>query len=134
MVRNWAKINFYIPETKEQIYSQTLWYNSHIKVNNNIQFKPTWYDKGVIYVRDLWCKGKLMKHQEFKSIFQIECNVMEYNSLVDSIPGHWRKSLSESTKLNITTDEVALYYKLQDAEQWTKIVYDKLIERQDHLV
>ena len=86
---SWCDINFKTPEPQE-IGHQILWYNSHIKIGGEILYNDTAYQHGIVYVQDLFHNGKLLSFEQICQLYQIQWNVMTYNSIVSAIPGNWK--------------------------------------------
>lgn len=42
--------DFYDPKTGNEILNQSLWFNSHIKINTRIIFNKSWHEAGIKYV------------------------------------------------------------------------------------
>ena len=91
LLKIWAKYNFRTPQSVEEILNQTLWYNSHIKIED--KFLDMWklYQHGIIYVKDLWFGPEMMKHHQFRQVHGNIISLLQYNALMDALPRQWRK-------------------------------------------
>ena len=50
----WCEINFVEnPVSKEHVLSQCLWYNSALKINGLPILFKNWFERGILYVRDI---------------------------------------------------------------------------------
>ena len=93
----WAKIHYHIPLTSASIMSQQLWYNSHIKLNNQNFHWNNFSEKGVhritnIYNQDL---RRFYTYQEFAQAYKIH-NFIQYNVLLKAIPKEWKMQLNKT--------------------------------------
>ena len=52
-----------------------IWKNSNIKIDNSPVFYRRWYEKHVIFIKDLLnIDGKIMSFDEFLNKYRIQCN------------------------------------------------------------
>ena len=49
----WAAVNHHNPTSKNQILNQMLWYNSFIKIQNQMLYIPHWYKAGIKQFKDM---------------------------------------------------------------------------------
>ena len=86
VLKCWCDYNYY---QDFSIENQIIWYNSQIKIGKKIFFWKDVYQKGLIYLHQLFdCK-------KFKSDEQVEqqygLTKMRYNSLKTAIPSEWKE-------------------------------------------
>ena len=60
-----------------------------------------------------------MKYEELREEYQIQCTIMEYNSLMSAIPSDWKKAACKSKGSEWQTPYGALIEK----KKWSKITY-----------
>lgn len=112
--------------------SNVLWYNKNIKINNKVVFYKRWYDKGIMYVRDLFDKyGKPKSKIRLNEQYGLNISVMDLNSILHAIPRDW--------KINIINDTIGLHenelsiklgekiHKIQDMQ--SKHIYWHLVNK-----
>ena len=91
----WSKLSFQeqnLISTKDEILAQSIWYNSHIKVNGRVTFFKKAFDKGLFTLFDLLQDDyQPLSHQELTVKFDL--SVMQVNSILDAIPKDWKKLL-----------------------------------------
>ena len=85
VLQSWSEYNFY---TNNKVENQILWYNSRIKIGDNMVFWKDVYNRGLIYIHQLF------EDQNFKSAKQVSqeygLTLLRYNSLKSAIPGSYR--------------------------------------------
>ena len=121
LLQAWVEYNFHYPEQPKEVINQILWYNSHIKIARRLVFNQEWYDKGVIYIKDICTQGKLMSFQELKYTYGIQCDEMTYNSIISSIPKCWKRMISQTSN---DMENASKFGLLQNKNKWTAIVYN----------
>ena len=80
----WARFNFQC----DLEYDQIIWFNSHIKINNHLVFWPKCFNKGLLYLSQLYEQRHLISAITANRKFSLE--VMSYNSLVSALPKTFR--------------------------------------------
>ena len=126
----WASFNHSTPETPEQIANEIIWYNSHITVDKKIVFCEKWYQKGIIYIKDLYVQNHVMSLVEFQDIWGSTEDVMTYNSIVSAIPTQWKRKMSTMESDVNEAEWQSKYEYLQSKEKWSSHVYSCLIDTQ----
>ena len=81
---------------------QPIYYNRHILSGGqyyNKQRKSTIYNSNIKIIHDI-CNttGTIMSKQQLEGSYNIHISIMEYNSLISSIPKHW-KTILKSQKI-----------------------------------
>ena len=110
--------------TEEETNNQPLWYNSHIKIRNQVLSYKNWQAAGVNQVKDLKDEyGDILDYQKFCENYDIETNFLEFYGVISAIPRHWRMN-----KRVMANSEDAT--KLCKYEKPTKIIYQKLLEKE----
>jgi hypothetical protein len=116
LIKNWAILN-----NKEitamdvmDIRRQCIWLNKHIKINKQEIKWTTWINKKIILIHDIIDEqGKFLSPNELTERYNIRGQVLQYNSLKDSIPKEWREKLKT---IKIPRDEIdtneGLYIKI----------------------
>ena len=125
VLKAWARFNYECPVKQEDIYDQILWYNSNIKINNRLVFYGKAFDKGLLYVRDLYEKCSVMSYEQFCTKYGNVLNLMEYNSLLDALPTAWRKLSSEEEDHEIKD---SYFQELLESKKVVSVIYARLNE------
>ena len=107
IAKEWFKFT-YTTDIKNS-RSQCIWLNSHIKIDNKIIFYKNWYSKGVKKVKDLLNGDVFLNFENFRLKYDINCNFLEYYSLLHAIPPEWKKQIKDN--------EVDNTYQLSPQEQ-----------------
>ena len=82
ILSSWSHINFI--ENIENVKTQILWNNSFIKNNNSTIFYKPWYDKGIIYIDQIFdSRHKLFfTFQHMKNVYALDnSEFLKYHSL-----------------------------------------------------
>ena len=124
-VTAWSRINFHDP-TAEQIPNQILWYNSHIRIKNVPVCIKKMYEKGVLYVKDLYMNGKIMSHEEITELYELDLDIMTHNALISAIPTSWKKRMRDS--MNYDMEKENMYNSLRSKTKWSGTLYNTLIK------
>ena len=94
MLVAWSQLNFQNPCTFIEIQNQYLWFNSHIRINDQIIYYEEWARKGVLKIEHLTNDHtNFLTFAQFKDKFHINCNFLKYFSLIDAIPQDWKTVL-----------------------------------------
>jgi hypothetical protein len=139
VVKSWA-------ETKEcdesvktcwDVRRQSLFFNRYITIDNEYVWERLvqWFDKGIFLIHDIVNrKGEYLKITELNVLYNIEVDVLAYNSIKDAIPVGWRHLLKEGVvDRNAISVEEEPYLVITDNKQKplsllsNKIVYCKLL-------
>ena len=115
----------------KDILSQSLWYNSHIQIDEKVLFYQCWYNNGIKYVYNLvkWTGTRFhfMSLEELNN--KLNCNIktFQYSSLQDSLPREWRRVLSVGIKHDIVnTDFQHTIEKIVILKKPNTLLYNKL--------
>ena len=129
----WSECNYSEVTTPESIANQILWYNSHIKVQKQFFFSNELYEKGVIYVKDLYLGNHLMRHEELCQMRNVRVSIMEYNSLISAIPPEWKRSLAKVPCLE-GLEMQSKFGEMREYTKWSPIVYNQMIESAENFL
>ena len=91
----WSIYDFEEPQGKQQVLTQTIWFNSFISKNKQVVFYRDRYDKGVKTVSDeIVQNGSVVSYQEFLQKYpEISTNFIAYTGLISGVPTKWRQLL-----------------------------------------
>ena len=91
---SWSHVNYHDPEEKNQIASQFLWYNSHIKINKQLIFYENGYKEELKILAQMYApNGELLQCNVICQMFNL--SPMQWNSLISAVPKPWKKLMKE---------------------------------------
>ena len=97
LISNWCKLALNEPLTAECVYTQRIWHNHFIKVDNDTLFDNRLAKMGVNFIKDLYTEnGALKTWQQFKN--ELNCTENMYflwRQIIASIPGPWKRMIHE---------------------------------------
>ena len=95
--------------------SQTIWSNKNIKRDGRSFIYQSWLKKGIYFINDLLKNdGRFMSFAEFRNQYQLEVNFVDYYSVIEAVPLHWKRLCRNSNKIvNVIHPHVSLLKKKQ---------------------
>ncbi len=95
ILEEWAMIHSIEPKNSDEIAYENLWYNKRIKIGNKTVYYKSWHDANINYLYDIFDfnQGKILTWLEIQDKFDVNIKIMEYNSLISSIPYTWIQCL-----------------------------------------
>lgn len=113
VLKAWCQFNFQAVCNQEMLLEQFLWFNSEIRRNNKPYFSTNLYCNGILNMSDI-----LNADLSFKSIAQVramstQIDILEYMSLVQNIPQHWKRLLRRDTNIQVPIPRYQLLDKYQ---------------------
>ena len=87
----WADFcKIYKAENIQFIQYSSVWYNSNFKNSQNLYIND-WFKKGVKNICDLLNEnGEFYQFEEFKQIYGIRGNILDYEHVLRKIPDQWK--------------------------------------------
>ena len=74
-----------------------LWNNKSITIDNATLFWKSWFDSGVVSVKDvLNTNGKFLSYEEFSNKFNIATNCLHYFQLISAIPSELKRRAAQT--------------------------------------
>ena len=109
---NWAIITGIDTDSHEGILSQSIWFNSNLKIDNKVVFYEKWCDAGIFFINDLMNENNVfMTHQELCLKYNLNINFLQYYSIMHMIPKAWKDKIQNRDKLRVVTSENFEYVK-----------------------
>ena len=124
VLKAWCDYHYVMEQTPS---AQMIWWNSHIRIQNRPFFWAKPYERGLMFVHDLYREGSIIDQHTACQMYAL--TVMQYNSLVCAIPSVYKKYAS-SEEDKVFVDERFKNYMA--ASKCVKYVYDCLEEEDDH--
>ena len=120
----WCKYRYEIPNGGTQIINQVIWYNSHIRVNNKPIFYNSWYQKGIIQIRDIYNAGQhhFYTFQELHNLYGPGLLFLDLFTIIAGIPPAWKQEL-------INYHDTGEMVGIQDVCGTSKEIYRSLVEK-----
>ena len=104
ILHDWGEYNYthsVMIQNREYILSQTLWFNSNLKIANSTVFYRTWFEAGIKYIRDLVNDHKWKSIDELEKEYKIKPKILEYLGILHCINKNWRRSIMQPEQLVI---------------------------------
>jgi hypothetical protein len=119
-----------------EIRRQWLWLNKDIKVNKNEINWKKWQKQGIQQIHDIIDRsGNFLNINDLKTMYNLNASFLDYNSLKDAIPKHWREKLKtmkiERDTINSKENPYLIIKKKYIPLQvlTNKMIYWELIEK-----
>ena len=88
----WYFIKILRPISKEDIMGINLWKNSNIKVNNNPVFYRRWYERNIIFTKDIFnLDEKVLSYEQFQNKYGIQCHFLEFLGIKTAVENYIRQ-------------------------------------------
>ena len=101
---SWCEVHSREPEGVQEILQEFLWNNKFITIEGKPLFWRDWVAKGICKIKDLIDEhGNFLDHNRISEKFQVNCNFINTLQIRLSIPLSWRKSISDSSNLQINS-------------------------------
>ena len=85
-------IKFLRPRSKEDTMGINLWNNSNIKVNKSPVFYRRWYDRNIIFTKDMFnVDGKILSYEQFQNKYDIQCHFLEFLGIKTAVENYIRQ-------------------------------------------
>jgi exonuclease III len=131
-IREWCKLNFQEGDnlSPHDITSQTIWWNSNIKVKGRVILEKRWYEGGITHVWDLLQDSK----RECKTLAEINkdgvnTDFITYGRVKRAIPAAWKTILINSEeKPDLTKAKDELVMTCTNSSKGSRVLYNKLIQ------
>ena len=77
-----------------------LFNNKEIRIENKIIFLKSWFENEILTIQDILNEnGKFLPFKEFKQIYNVNCNFLNYYQVINAIPKHLLEK-ARNTQLN----------------------------------
>ena len=92
VLTSWCEYNY---RNWTRAENQIIWYNSDIKINNKVFMWNDMYEKGLLYVHQLYANKNFKTFQQIYEEFGL--SKMRYNSLKMAIPKYWKQTFTDQS-------------------------------------
>ena len=108
------------------VLSQSIWLNSHIKVNNTSPCLKNWIEKDIYIINDLLDQNKqIMSNEIFKDTYHVDTTFIEFYGIISVIPRHWK----HNTCHNLIYKENKFIHQSQIDPKSCKHFYRQFIDK-----
>jgi len=130
----WCEQN-YVDEIKdlETVLNQNIWFNSHIKVNEEIVHYKRWETAGIRWINQLTTEtgqniSRFLTKEELETQIKSKIPYLQYYGLIDSIPKSWRKIIIRpEDDEDEDIEDYKLIDQMVDSTSSTKLIYNKIV-------
>ena len=136
----WQKYHKEI-RTEEQVKDQVIWYNTYIKIGNELVSNHEAITKGMIYIGDLLNEDgtAFLDYAAVKDKYDLSVTWLWYRSLCNAIPKKWRNILNYNSECD-SIDSLEISYvsirevilNLDSQKRRPKMIYDLIIQTDKH--
>ena len=136
MFQTWCKLNYTTPTMAAQVIALPLWHNDLIQIDKKNVVYRNWKQAGInniLHIID--SNGNIRSKQNLENKYGINIKLMEYNSLMHSIPNSWKQMLNNKTSLILGTEiknncSVKINNKNLDLKEvCTKDIYKYIVDK-----
>ena len=94
VLKAWGKLNY--KTIVDNLDQEILWYNSHIRINEQlISWKKT-IENGLLYVAQLWENYTVISWTKAKNVFGLI--LLQFQGLISAIPREWKRQMQQGVK------------------------------------
>ena len=95
IIHHWQEIVSTTPHSKTEILSQTIWNNKFITIDKKMVYLPHWHRAGIKQISDLFDEREncFLPFLSLRNKYMLNCNFLQYYSLLSAIPQSWKKLL-----------------------------------------
>ena len=92
IIIKWSKIARSEPVTASTIYTQKIWFNFYLKIEDKSYLSKIFDKAGIKFVKDVFAEnGRLLKWNEFHQKYNLSStHFFKWRQIVESIPKHWK--------------------------------------------
>jgi hypothetical protein len=110
------------------VLNQSIWLNSHIKVNNTSPCLKNWIEKDIYIINDLLDQNKqIMSYEIFRDTYHVDTTFVEFYGIISAIPRHWKHLIN--TCHNLIYKENKFLHQLQIDPKPCKYFYRQFIDK-----
>lgn len=131
VLQAWCMFNYREPIGIQQVNDQLIWYNSAIKIAKNVIYFDKFFQKGILYVKDLLHDSQhFVTPTQFKNKYP-SLNVLEYVSIIHALPYSWKTILND--QMQQSDENVSSIEQVNWNKSIVRIVYYSLHENSNIL-
>lgn len=125
----WSKVNFKIPQDKEEILDQVIWFNSCS--DNPLEFREDLYEAGIVTIRNFFDENncRFYNCQELANKYDVKVNFLQLYRLIQAVPHHWRVKLRAQDRYEELSIRVDWFDLACKGIKISKEIYWSLIDK-----
>ena len=125
----WSDVTYSESPPDRYIHNQVIWNNSCIRINGKEVYKSGWIDNNVTRIKHLLNENNVfLTHVEFVNKYGIDCNFLEFYSIISAIPAKWKLVLKTPQLQNMNYQE-ELICNIKKETKVCKFVHRMCIEK-----
>ena len=108
----WDELHGSNPQGINDVYNESLWLNKFLLIEDKPYFSREWSAHGIDRIYDIVNdNGRLMSITEIQEKYVFQVKVMQYNSIISSIPRTWRNKLKYGDQKSTITkfNDIGVY-------------------------
>ena len=117
-------------DTKEQVVNQIIWYNSLIRIDDNVLANPVMINRGLLFISDLLDDSQC----NFKSLDEVKehfgpISWLEYKQIISAIPRNWKIMIKK-----VDCEPLRFINKYDELKKEKKVVgkvYSDIVSKND---
>ena len=131
VLKSWCVYNFHIPGTAEEVKSQSLWLNSHIRIEGYPFYLGKALTGNLLRLSQIIENGHFIGYRELVVRFP-DCGLswLDYYALIDAIPQDWKVTLRRQPQAE---PRVSNFERLSTKDKVTKTIYYSMIDDSQNL-
>ena len=109
--------------------AEPIFFNNNIKIDNRVLYREEWFEAGFMQISDMYAdNGRMMNLEEFKELFDVNINFLEYYSLSKVVNEHFKKLQIEKETHNRASNKQAVMNLLCNlGNKSSKVIYKMLL-------
>ena len=132
IVHMWHKYRFDDPQSGERVRKQIIAFNSNIRVQSEPVTSGWWRESGAT-INDIWCEDRVRfcTYNEYVKKTGASCNWLNYQSVINAIPAHWKFFLKSD--VNLVDDRLSKYEMIKDIDKVSRLIYRDMLHTDEIL-
>ena len=108
ILKAWSKISKTGIENEVDIFSQSIWHNTHFKLELCYINLQNFVNRGILQVKDVWDKNFGFNWDAMKSKGWRENEYLVWRGIIDALPVHWKTKLKEVVLIKYWISQVEI--------------------------
>ena len=94
MLKAWGKLNY--KTIVDNLDQEILWYNSHIRINEQLISWKKPIENRLLYVAQLWENRTVISWTKAKNVFGL--TLLQFQGLISAVPREWKQQMQQGVK------------------------------------
>ena len=101
---NWGKLRKNEINEKQDVLSQSIWFNEKLKIHNKLVFYEKWCEAGIFFINDLLDENnEIFSFEKFIETYSIDTIFLTFNGILHMIPKEWKENIHMAEKIPYVT-------------------------------